>query len=169
MGMPRRQFHNTIAAKLRDTRGRGADDHPIRNSLVARTMKPPLPSDLYHAELTAFIAQLLPCIFYAFATSINRICRSLAIDGGDIGMKADAWYIDPSLLSCLQYGGAFSNADLCVIDLYLRHDADLMTWPCEEQKSSRCFLANLAHFPKIVQVFIFFYMTAAMILCERWL
>src|SRR4030042_77568 len=97
-------------------------------------MQPPLPCDLYHAELTSFIAQLLPCIFYAFATSINRICRSLAIEGRDIGMKADVWYIDPSLRSSLQYGGAFSNANLCVIDLYLRHDADLSTWNCQERK-----------------------------------
>jgi hypothetical protein len=35
MGMPLRQFHNAIAPKIHDSRGRGVDDHPICNSLAA--------------------------------------------------------------------------------------------------------------------------------------
>jgi len=52
----------------------------------------------------------------------------LPIDRGDIGMKADVRYIDPSLFGCLQYGDTFSDADIYMINLYVRHDADLLTW-----------------------------------------
>jgi hypothetical protein len=134
MRVPGNQFHDSIATKRLDSRRNRADDHPIRNGLAAGTMKPPLPFNLYHAELTAFVAQLRPCIFYALAVAINNLRRFLLINGGDIGMKADMWYIDPGLFSCLQYRGAFSNADLFVIDLYLKHDADLSAWNCQEQK-----------------------------------
>jgi hypothetical protein len=41
-------------------------------------------------------------------------------------MKADMRYIDPCVFSRLQDGSAFSNIDLCIIDLNCRHDAYLI-------------------------------------------
>jgi len=73
MGMTRRQFHNTITPKVRDSRGRGDNDHPVGNSHAAGAVQVILPFDLYHAELTSFIAQIRSGIFYAFTTSINGV------------------------------------------------------------------------------------------------
>jgi hypothetical protein len=136
MGMLCYQCHDAIAPKFRDSRRRGVDDHPIGNGYAARTVQPLLPLDLYHAELTSLVELLRHRIFYGLAVAINNMRRFLTVNRGDIGMKADMGYIDPSLFSCQQYGCAFSNANLCVIDLYFRHDADLLTWGCRKRKNS---------------------------------
>ncbi|OGP85466.1 MAG: hypothetical protein A2Z08_09925 [Deltaproteobacteria bacterium RBG_16_54_11] len=64
-------------------------------------MQPLLSFDLDNAKPAPFIAQIGPCILHALAKAINNISRFLPIDRGEVRVKADMRYIDPSLLSCL--------------------------------------------------------------------
>jgi hypothetical protein len=169
VGVPGNQFHDSIATKRLDSRRNRADDHPIGNGLAAGAMKPYLTFYLHHTKLTAFIAQLRPRIFYALAVAINNMRRFLSINRREIGMKAEMWYIDPGLLSCFQYRCAFGNANLDLINRYVRHSYNLLERVINRSKKRHPerLSASRQHCPGMEKTVIFLHMIVAMLLSGR--